>query len=64
MSSHQPLPKTPISRAELVRTNCSMLALTSIFVLARAAVQISKRRAFELPDFFIYFSYILYVALW
>ncbi|KAH4033735.1 hypothetical protein HBI81_154470 [Parastagonospora nodorum] len=64
MSSHQPLPKTPISRAELVRTNCSMLALTSIFVLARAAVQISKRRAFELPDFFIYLSYILYVALW
>lgn len=64
MSSHQPLPKTPISRVELLRTNGSMLALTSFFVLARAAVQVSKRRAFELPDFFIYLSYILYIALW
>jgi hypothetical protein len=41
-----------------------MLGLTSIFVLARAGVQISKRKAIELPDFFIYLSYILYVALW
>jgi hypothetical protein len=41
-----------------------MLALTSIFVLARVAVQVSKRRALELPDFFIYLSYILYIALW
>jgi hypothetical protein len=53
-----------ITRDELVRTNAAMLALTSIFVLSRAAVQISKRRTFELADAFIYFSYILYVALW
>jgi hypothetical protein len=41
-----------------------MLALTSIFVLSRAAVQISKRRAFELPDLFIYLAFALYLALW
>jgi hypothetical protein len=41
-----------------------MLALTTMFVLSRAAVQISKRKTFELPDFFIYFSFALYIALW
>ncbi|CAO2647391.1 Nn.00g083130.m01.CDS01 [Neocucurbitaria sp. VM-36] len=56
--------KTPITRDELVRTNVAMLILTSIFVLSRAALHISKRRALELPDIFIYFAYVLYVALW
>jgi hypothetical protein len=64
MTSQKSLPKTPITRAELERTNGSMLALTSIFVLSRAAVQISKRRAFELPDLFIYLAFALYLALW
>lgn len=57
-------PKTPITKDELVRTNGAMLALTSIFVLSRAALHISKRKRPDLPDFFIYFSYALYVALW
>jgi hypothetical protein len=64
MSSHNPLPKTPITRNELIQTNVAMLVLTSLFVLTRVAVRVSKRKNFELPDFFIYFAYILYVALW
>jgi hypothetical protein len=64
MSAPKPLPKTPITRAELTRTNAAMLALTSIFVLSRAALQISKRRRFELSDLFIYLSFVIYVALW
>jgi hypothetical protein len=64
MSSHNPLPKTPITRNELIQTNVAMLVLTSLFVLTRVAVRVSKRKNFELPDFFIYSAYIIYVALW
>jgi hypothetical protein len=64
MSSHNPLPKTPITRNELLQTNVAMMVLTSLFVLTRVAVRVSKRKNFELPDFFIYLAYIIYVALW
>jgi hypothetical protein len=64
MSSGKPLPKTPITRDELIRTNVAMLVLTSAFVLSRIAVRISKRQNFELPDFFIYLAFITYIALW
>lgn len=56
--------KTPVSKSELLHTNAAMLALTSLFVLARVGVQISRRRAPELHDFFIYFAFVLYLALW
>lgn len=56
--------KSPISRDELVRTNSAMLILTSVFVLSRAALHISKRKPLEFSDFFIYFAYALYIALW
>ncbi|KAF2023677.1 hypothetical protein EK21DRAFT_80341 [Setomelanomma holmii] len=62
--SSQPLPKTPITLAELTRTNAAMLVLTSTFVFSRAAVQVSNRKPIDLPDCFIYFAYILYVAVW
>lgn len=41
-----------------------MLVLTTIFVLARAGVHVSKRKTIELTDIFIYLAYALYVALW
>jgi hypothetical protein len=61
MSAH---PKTPITRDELVRTNTAMLVLTSAFVLSRVTLQISKRRSFELSDFFIYLAFALFVSMW
>lgn len=56
--------KTPISKSELLHTNAAMLTLTSLFILARIAIHISRRRALEIHDFFIYFAFVLYLALW
>lgn len=64
MASTQPLTKTPVTHDELVRTNVVMLVMTSIFVVARAALHVSRRKPIELPDGFIYFSFALYLALW
>lgn len=55
---------TPVSRSELLHTNVAMLALTSLFVLTRIGIQISRRRALELHDVFIYLAFVLYLALW
>lgn len=56
--------KAPVSKDVLLRTNAVMLVLTSAFVFARAVLQIAKRKPFELPDFFVYFAYCLFIALW
>ena len=56
--------KTPITKHELVRADIAFLVLTSLFVLARAFLQIHKRKHFELPDFFIYVAYALFISLW
>ncbi|KAI4951900.1 hypothetical protein J4E91_003361 [Alternaria rosae] len=56
--------KAPVSKDVLLRTNVVMLVLTSGFVFARAVLQIAKRKPFELPDFFVYFAYCLFIALW
>jgi hypothetical protein len=56
--------KTPISKSELLHTNAAMLALTSLFIVARIAIQVSRRKVLEVHDFFIYFAFILYLALW
>lgn len=64
MASSQPLPKTPITHDELIRTNVAMLVLTSVFIVARAALQVSRRKPVEMSDGFIYFSFALYIALW
>ncbi|XP_014550861.1 hypothetical protein COCVIDRAFT_114401 [Bipolaris victoriae FI3] len=57
-------PKSPITKDELVRTNVAMLILTSLFILSRVILQIAKRRPFGLPDFFIYFAFVLFVSMW
>lgn len=57
-------PKTPITRDELVRTNAAMLVLTSLFILLRVVLQIAKRRPFELPDFFIYLAFAIFISMW
>lgn len=56
--------KTPITQSELIQTNAAMLALTTLFILARVSIHIYKRKSFELHDFFIYLAYVLYLALW
>jgi hypothetical protein len=57
-------PKTPVTKDELVRANVAMLVLTSVFVLSRITLQISKRRSFDLSDFFIYFAFTLFASMW
>jgi hypothetical protein len=54
----------PVSKAELLHTNAAMLAMTSVFILARIGIQVLRRKAFEVQDFFIYFAYFVYLALW
>jgi hypothetical protein len=56
--------KTPVPKDVLVRTITAMLVLASTVVLSRAALQISKRKPLEIPDFFIYFAIVLFVGLW
>jgi hypothetical protein len=53
-----------ITQDQLVGTNITMLVLTSLFVLLRVTLQVWKRKPIELPDFFIYFAYALYVTVW
>ncbi|PSN61723.1 hypothetical protein BS50DRAFT_504047 [Corynespora cassiicola Philippines] len=64
MSDSSESTKTPITRFGLVRANSVMLALTTLFFLARATIHISHRKIFELGDFFICFAFALYVSLW
>jgi hypothetical protein len=59
-----PPPKAPVSRDALLSVNISMLILTSLFIILRASLQISKRKPFELMDFFIYLAFALFVAMW
>ena len=56
--------KTPVSKSELLHTNAAMLVLTSLFILARITIHISRRKTLEIQDFCIYFAYIFYLALW
>lgn len=56
--------KTPITQSELIHTNAAMLALTSLFILARIGIHVARRKPVELHDFFIYFGFVLYLALW
>lgn len=56
--------ETPINRDELVRANAAMLVLTSLFILSRVVLQVTKRRPFELPDFFIYLSFVIFISMW
>jgi hypothetical protein len=64
MSEETPLPTTPITQHELLRTNVAMLVLTTFFILSRATIHAKRRKTVELSDIFIYSAYILYIALW
>lgn len=56
--------RTPIAEDELKRTSTVFLVLTTIFVIGRVIVHSTKRRNFDLSDFFIYFPYALFVTEW
>lgn len=58
-----PPPARP-TRQQLATVNSVMLALTSLFVAARLVIRLTARRPFEKPDFFIYFAFALFVAMW
>lgn len=56
--------RTAITREELKGTNAAFFVLTTIFITGRVFVHVTKRRNFDLSDFFIYFAYALFVAIW
>ncbi|KAF1843358.1 uncharacterized protein K460DRAFT_143935 [Cucurbitaria berberidis CBS 394.84] len=56
-------PPPTMSRSHLERVNTAMLSLTSLFFVSRIIVRVTKRKPFELHDFFCCFSYICYVAM-
>ncbi|KAI4924299.1 uncharacterized protein J4E92_007380 [Alternaria infectoria] len=56
-------PPATMSRRELEGINTAMLTLTSLVFVARIAIRLSKRRTFELQDFFCCLSYLFYVAM-
>jgi len=56
-------PPATMSRRELEGINIAMLTLTSLVFIARIAIRLSKRRTFELQDFFCCLSYLFYVAM-
>ncbi|KAH6865672.1 hypothetical protein BKA58DRAFT_461582 [Alternaria rosae] len=56
-------PPATMSRRELEGISIAMLTLTSLVFVARIVTRVSKRRTFELQDFFCYLSYICYVAM-
>jgi hypothetical protein len=55
---------SPLSQAEILRSEYALFVLTTLFVIARAAIHGSRRRTVEFQDFFIYLAYALYVGLW
>ncbi|PVH99653.1 hypothetical protein DM02DRAFT_419300 [Periconia macrospinosa] len=55
----------PVSQHVLLRTEYAMFVLTTVFILARIAIHLSRRhKTLEFQDFFIYFAYTMYVGLW
>ncbi|KAI4925521.1 hypothetical protein J4E85_007400 [Alternaria conjuncta] len=56
-------PPATMSRRELEGINTAMLTLTSLVFVARIVIRLSKRRTFELQDFFCCLSYLFYVAM-
>jgi hypothetical protein len=53
-----------ITEGQLLRTSYGMLALTTIFVLARVVIsQIVRPKRWQTQDLFIYFAYVLHVIM-
>ncbi|CAI6336544.1 unnamed protein product [Periconia digitata] len=65
MSEPAPADRLPvIGQNEVLRTEYALFVLTTLFIIARVAIHVSRRKSFEFQDFFIYFAYALYVGLW
>ncbi|KAF2623661.1 hypothetical protein BU25DRAFT_433984 [Macroventuria anomochaeta] len=63
--------RTPVSNSELLHTNAAMLSRTSLFIVAHVDVHVSRSdrqqtrfKNFEPQGFFVYFAFVLYLALW
>ena len=52
-----------VSLGTLQRTGYAMVAITTAFVLARAGIQIGRRKMIEVPDCLLYVAYIFYAAV-
>ncbi|KAF2641901.1 hypothetical protein P280DRAFT_548513 [Massarina eburnea CBS 473.64] len=57
-------PNSTYSQAEVLRTEYALFVLTTLFVITRVVIHVSKRRTLEFQDFFIYLAYALYLGLW
>jgi hypothetical protein len=52
-----------ISQQQFVQITCALIIFTTIFVLARAIVQLFKRRTMEVQDYIIYAAYMLFLVM-
>jgi hypothetical protein len=52
-----------VSLGTLQRTGYAMVAVTSVFVIARAAIQVVRKKKMEVQDFLVYASFIFYVSV-
>jgi ABC-type Mn2+/Zn2+ transport system permease subunit len=52
-----------VTRSQLLSTTYAMMALTSIFVLARIALQTLRQKKLAPEDYLIYLAYVFYMAM-
>jgi hypothetical protein len=53
-----------VTEGQLLRTSCGMLALSSLFVVARIVIiQLVRSKRWQTQDLFIYVAYILFVIM-
>jgi hypothetical protein len=52
-----------ITKPQFIQITCSMLVLSSAFVVARVGLQVWKRKAMELQDYLLYAAYIFFLAM-
>lgn len=52
-----------VSLGTLQRTGYALVAITTAFVIARAGIQLGRRKRLEVPDCLLYTSYIFYAAV-
>jgi hypothetical protein len=52
-----------ITKQQFIQVTCSMLVIGSAFVGARVSMQLWKRKAMELQDYFLYAAYIFFLAM-
>jgi hypothetical protein len=52
-----------ITKQQFIQVNCSMLVLGSVFIAARVSMQVWKRKAMELQDYFLYAAYVFFFTM-